>query len=464
MKRSEILFGLIRIPLDVLAALTALILAYKLREGNIDLLPNVQFITQPGNLPTMEYYLSHFVVPWTLVYIVVLMNLRLYALRVTFGPWREMGYVILGALIWSTLIMAWFFLVQKQLFFSRILLIQSTVLLSLFSMTGRTLMILIQRILLTKGIGKRTVISWGKLPLLPVIRESIEEDERYTYIGHSVSVTELMNLHATTPIDLVLHTDPSPQSEATAELIDCCRSHHIGYAFLPPVFANVPHQLSYGSIGMVPMLRFEPTPLDGWGRVIKRIVDILVGGTLLILFTPLLVIVSVVILATCGLPIFYISKRVGHYGKKMIPVIKFRTMCRNADEMKPSLSHLSHRTDGPLFKITNDPRITKIGIILRRLSIDELPQLINVLLGHLSLVGPRPHLPEEVAKYSSRHRRVFTVRPGITGLAQISGRSNLTFEEEVRLDMGYIEEWSIGLDLWILWRTVFVVIFGKDAE
>lgn len=318
--------------------------------------------------------------------------------------------------------------------------------------------------MLKQGIGKRSVLSWGELPLLPIVQESIEGDHRYHYVGHAHSLEELRQLHAERTIDLVIHTDPSPKSEATADVIDECRSAHIGYAFLPPVFADVPHQLSFGSIGLVPMLRFEPTPLDGWGRVIKRTLDIVIGGILLLILSPFLLAVSVVILVTSGFPLFYVSYRVGQYGEKEIPIFKFRTMCKDADALKSSLKHLSHRSDGPLFKIKNDPRITRVGHVLRRLSIDELPQLMNVLLGHLSLVGPRPHLPEEVAKYSRRHRRVFTVRPGITGLAQISGRSNLPFEDEVRLDMGYIEEWSLGFDLWILWRTVFVVLFGKDAE
>jgi lipopolysaccharide/colanic/teichoic acid biosynthesis glycosyltransferase len=139
-------------------------------------------------------------------------------------------------------------------------------------------------------------------------------------------------------------------------------------------------------------------------------------------------------------------------------------MCPDADEKKKSLAYLSHRSDGPLFKIKHDPRVTPLGRILRRFSIDELPQLLNVIVGHLSLVGPRPHLPDEVAKYTQLQRRVFTVRPGVTGLAQISGRSNLPFDEEVKLDMRYIEDWSLGLDLWILWRTVFVVLFGRGAD
>jgi lipopolysaccharide/colanic/teichoic acid biosynthesis glycosyltransferase len=323
---------------------------------------------------------------------------------------------------------------------------------------------MIQRMFLRRGIGIRTVLSCGGTHLPQVMGDYFEEDVRFRYIGHTLTTADVMSRHSAIPIDLVLHTDPKPESGDTSALIEYCRSHQIGYAFLPPVFADVPHLLSISYAGLTPMLRFEPTPLDGWGRVWKRASDLILGALLLILLSPVLILVAALILVTCGWPIFYISKRTGQYGKQMVPLLKFRTMCRDADLQKPELVHMSHRGDGPLFKIKNDPRITPIGRFLRRWSIDELPQLLNVVAGHLSLVGPRPHLPNEVARYSQSQHRVFTVRPGVTGLAQISGRSDLSFEEEVQLDMRYIEDWSLALDLWIIWRTVAVVLSGKGAD
>jgi lipopolysaccharide/colanic/teichoic acid biosynthesis glycosyltransferase len=139
-------------------------------------------------------------------------------------------------------------------------------------------------------------------------------------------------------------------------------------------------------------------------------------------------------------------------------------MIPDADRRKQDLERLNHRRDGPLFKIRNDPRVTKVGKILRRFSLDELPQLFNVLTGRMSLVGPRPHLPEEVARYSLEQRRVFAVKPGATGLSQISGRSDLPFDEEVSLDLKYIEEWSLLFDVWILWRTAFILFLKKGAD
>ncbi len=464
MKRSEILFGLLRIPLDASAAFGALLLSYHLRAANIDLLPRLQLLTLQSNLPTLEYYVLYFALPATLAYVLVAAFLRLYSLKTTLGPWREMDLVLTASLLWVTLIMAWFFLVQKQLFFSRALLIQATVLLTLFALLLRTLMFLLQRQLLRRGIGTRTVLSCGSATLPSSMLAELKHDVRYRYLGHESMNTGVTSHLLNESIDLVLHTDPNPTSVSAIELIDYCRSHQIGYAFVPPVFTDVPHQLSIGHLGLVPVLRFEPTPLDGWGRVLKRLLDILLGVFFLLLLSPLLLSVSLIILLTSGWPILYISTRVSQSGRTTIPILKFRTMCRNADDRKKDFAHLSHRSDGPLFKIKDDPRVTPLGRILRRFSIDELPQLLNVIVGHLSLVGPRPHLPDEVAKYTQQQRRVFTVRPGVTGLAQISGRSNLAFDEEVKLDMRYIEDWSLGLDLWILWRTVFVVLFGRGAD
>ena len=137
-------------------------------------------------------------------------------------------------------------------------------------------------------------------------------------------------------------------------------------------------------------------------------------------------------------------------------------MVTDADRRKKDLMNLNERS-GPMFKIKNDPRITKVGRFLRKTSLDELPQLFNVLIGTLSLVGPRPHLPEEIDKYESHHRQVFALKPGVTGLAQISGRSNLDFEEEVRLDVYYIENWSLWMDIKLIIKSI-AVIFRADGD
>ncbi|MDD5055415.1 MAG: exopolysaccharide biosynthesis polyprenyl glycosylphosphotransferase [Candidatus Peribacteraceae bacterium] len=464
MKRSEILFGILRVPVDALMAMTALLLAYEVRAAGSDLIPRFQLITAPAQLPDFPYYFVHFAIGAMAAYVLIAAALRLYALRTTIGIWREMARVIVAAALWLAAIIAWYFLVKKQLFFSRALLLNATLFLTMFTLIGRAGMSLIQRMFLRRGMGVRSVLSCGSRPLPESVETTLMQDVRFRYVGHVATGNDLMDRHHAAEIDLVLHTDPNPESGETAGLIDFCRSHHINYAFLPAVFVDVPHQLSIDSIGLVPVLRFEPTTLDGWGRVWKRAMDLVLGLMLFVIVSPFLLIIAGTILLTSGLPIFYVSRRAAQYGKGTVPVLKFRTMCRDADLKKADLAAMSHRSDGPLFKVHNDPRVTPVGRHLRRFSLDELPQLINVILGHLSLVGPRAHLPEEVAKYLEPQRRVLSIRPGVTGLAQISGRSNLKFDEEVKLDMRYIEEWSLALDFWILWRTVWVVLAGRGAE
>jgi len=460
MKRSEILFGILRIPLDAAAIMLALLMAYWLREANIDLVPGMQFITKQSQLPPFEYYLDTFVT-WSIVaFIGVLACLRLYALRSTVSPWQEIGRILIASGIWLAVIITWYFLVVQQLFFSRILLVHATVLSALFIIIGRIIVTLIQRAFLRSGVGVRSVVSIGKKALPNNILLELQSDIRFRYTGHCTSIDELKRHRP----DLLLHTDPHPSGDETIGIVSFCRNHHIGYAFLPAVFADSPHMLSMQRLGLAPILRFEPTPLDGWGRVVKRMYDFLVALLLIIILCPILLLIALMILLTTGWPIFYISRRVGQFGEGTVPVIKFRTMINNAHARRAALKDLSHRSDGPLFKIKNDPRVTPIGRCLRRWSLDELPQLCNVLIGDMSLIGPRPHLPEEVEKYSEDQRRVFTVKPGITGLSQISGRSDIKFEDEVRLDLQYIEEWSLLFDVWIAWRTVVVVCVRKGAD
>ncbi len=464
MKRSEAVFGILRIPVDAAAVCAALLVSYRLREASIDLIPRVQLLEPPLTLPPLPVYFETFMVPGIFIFLLLAALLRLYVIRTTRSSWNEMSRILVTSLLWIVTVMAWYFLIRKQLFYSRVLLLHATFFIILFTAFGRAAVTVLQRAFLRIGIGTYAVVSMGHAALTASAEHTLLHDVRYRYLGHKGNVQGIQGIAQERDIDLVLHTDPHPASDDTHTLIAYCRSHHIGYAFLPPVLAENPHQLAVDHLGLVPMLRFQPTPLDGWGRVAKRMFDVVASIVLLTLLSPLLLLITIVILLDSGLPILYVSERVGEQSKRSIKALKFRTMVRDADARKSDLKGMSHRRDGPLFKVKNDPRVTRVGRMLRRLSFDEFPQLWNVLRGEMSLVGPRPHLAEEVARYADHERRVFAVKPGITGLAQVSGRSNLSFEEEVRLDLQYIEEWSLFLDLWILWRTVFVVVGGRGAD
>ncbi|WP_030559339.1 sugar transferase [Streptomyces aureocirculatus] len=211
----------------------------------------------------------------------------------------------------------------------------------------------------------------------------------------------------------------------------------------------------------IPLLRVSMPTFTGGRRAVKGIVDRMGAALLLILFAPLMALVGLLVLVDSRGGAFYRQRRVGKDGCEFT-IYKFRTMVTGAHAVRAELADLDEGA-GLLFKLRRDPRVTRVGAVLRRYSLDELPQLFNVLTGSMSLVGPRPPLPEESAAYGPDIRRRLLVKPGLTGLWQISGRSDLPWEEAVRLDLRYVEDWSLALDTVILWKTLRAVIHGQGA-
>jgi exopolysaccharide biosynthesis polyprenyl glycosylphosphotransferase len=203
--------------------------------------------------------------------------------------------------------------------------------------------------------------------------------------------------------------------------------------------------------------------LDGWELAAKRALDLGLAGLLLVAFAPVFALAALLIRLDSPGPVFFAQERVG-LNKRRFRMHKFRTMAPDAESRLAQLEHLNE-ADGPNFKLEHDPRVTRAGRFLRRSSIDELPQLWNVLRGEMSLVGPRPLPLRDVGGFEDdRHRRRFSVRPGLTGLWQVSGRNDLPFDTWMELDLQYIDAWSLGLDLQILARTIPAVLSGQGAE
>lgn len=211
----------------------------------------------------------------------------------------------------------------------------------------------------------------------------------------------------------------------------------------------------------LPLLHIDQPRLTGGKRLVKAIYDPILAGAALALLLPFLLVIAIAIKFDSPGPVFFRQARVGRDGAEFT-IVKFRTMVADAEALKPSLIHLNE-SSGPLFKLRRDPRITGVGAFLRKTSLDEVPQLFNVLVGQMSLVGPRPHLPEEIERFGSDGRPRLRVKPGLTGLWQVSGRSDLTHEESVRTDLRYVENWSLAMDLLIMWKTLAVVIRGDGA-
>ena len=211
----------------------------------------------------------------------------------------------------------------------------------------------------------------------------------------------------------------------------------------------------------LPLLHVEEPEFTGARKILKETQDRILAGGALLIFGPLMLALAMLIRLDSRGPALFRQVRVGQNGEEFC-VFKFRSMHIDAEERLAALAGLNE-SDGLLFKMRDDPRVTRVGRLLRRYSLDELPQLLNVVRGDMALVGPRPPLPREVANYATDVHRRLLVKPGITGLWQVSGRSDLSWEDSVRLDLYYVENWSLALDLQILWKTAFAVVASRGA-
>jgi exopolysaccharide biosynthesis polyprenyl glycosylphosphotransferase len=230
---------------------------------------------------------------------------------------------------------------------------------------------------------------------------------------------------------------------------------------VPRLFELVTWQSHIEELHGLTVMDVAPPSLGPISRATKRSLDIVVSAGTLIALAPMMVVTAVAVKLTSPGPVFFRQDRIGYKGKTF-RIIKFRTMQEGADEVKIDLRD-TNEVDGPLFKLRNDPRVTSIGRLLRAYSLDEVPQLFNVFVGNMSLVGPRPFVPDESAGIDGWAARRFEVRPGMTGLWQVSGRSDLPFEELRQLDYAYVASWSLGWDIKILWHTPGTVFARRGA-
>ena len=261
-------------------------------------------------------------------------------------------------------------------------------------------------------------------------------------------------------VDEVILTVPGDREQAR-RVIQRARWNHLDVKVIPDLFGcELPH-LGFEHIGRIPVISLHHEPLPAFGLFLKRVLDVLVGAIALVLAIPLMAAIALLIRFDSPGPLTYIASRVGKKGRRF-RCYKFRTMVTNADQIKDSLRALNQR-QGPCFKIAEDPRITRVGRFLRHYSLDELPQLWNVLKGDMSLVGPRPHPVDDYARYELEHLRRLDMTPGITGLWQVTAREDPSFRANMALDVEYIEKWSLWLDLKILIKTLSVVVEGNGA-
>ena len=254
---------------------------------------------------------------------------------------------------------------------------------------------------------------------------------------------------------------PGEMNQEILSLLRICQTHNVQAHVVPDLLQLSLNRVEFNNMAGIPMLSVREVGISRVQYLLKRLLDLMLVTIGVIPTLMAMGLISLAIRLDSAGPIIYSAERVGRNGRRF-KMYKFRSMVADAEQQKESLAHLNE-ADGPIFKIKDDPRLTQVGRFIRRTSLDELPQIYNVFVGNMSLVGPRPPLPEEVAQYKSWHQQRLSVIGGITGLWQVSGRSDLTFDELCLLDIYYIENWSLALDIRILLQTIPHSLFGKGA-
>lgn len=278
-------------------------------------------------------------------------------------------------------------------------------------------------------------------------------------LGTVAQISSVLRNHVVEEVILAL---PRSLMNDVAMIATACEEEGVQFLVMSDLYDLNASRITFTNLGSIPVLRFEPVALDTGKLVTKRLFDIVVTLLAMPLIAPLMMLIALAIKLDDRGPVFFIQERVGFH-KRRFPMIKFRTMCVDAEAKMKEIEHLNE-AEGPIFKMKNDPRVTRVGGFLRKTSLDELPQLLNVLRGHMSLIGPRPMSLRDVDLFDRGiQRKRFSVRPGLTCLWQISGRSNLPFEKWLELDLEYIDNWSLWLDIKILFLTIPAVMKGSGA-
>lgn len=395
----------------------------------------------------------------------------LYRLRVTrsiFVEWRRLFLmVVLSSLMLFVVIgvasMTSFDPLQYLLF-----VVTAAVLLGVW----RYLLRAIQRLLVRffgSGVRRLVIIDDPEKEISGAIRRDLERASWFGYklvaIATGVDIADLEERHARGGVDDILHVAQRSKPEDVKKLMDFCDAKKILYQYVPNILQSRTTRFDTSSLAGYPVISVR-VPLAGlWrSRIAKRVFDILASVLFIVVSIPIYLATAIAVKATSKGPIFFVHERIGRK-RKVFRYLQFRSMkiehCtsgQNPDVERAlayerELIETKNTRKGPLYKIQDDPRLTSIGAFIRKYSIDEWPSALNVLLGHMSWVGPRPHQVREVEKYPAGVDRLFDVKPGVTGLPQISGRSDLSFEEELRLDLHYIENWSFWGDIAILLKT-----------
>jgi exopolysaccharide biosynthesis polyprenyl glycosylphosphotransferase len=472
MKRSELLFNVAAVPTDIVALLVAGIIAFYSRFRFSSYVGPVLF-----DLRISDFLLVIAkVIPVLLIIFALLGLYNLRTRRLFYELNRIFAGVSLGML--ATIVLFFF---NQQIFPSRFILLVAWIQSIVFVFIGRTFLKFMQKSIFARGYGlHRLVIIDGAGSASKAVEQMLKNQSHgYKVVAEleysETIIKELTRLDDAGEIDEILQANQNLTADQNLRLVEFARNKGLQYSFVPNLFEVQRNVVEISNFEGVPVISLKNTPLDGWGKVIKRIADIILSLICIVITSPLFILVYIAIKLDSKGAAIYSAFRTGK-GKEF-KFYKFRTMFSHLSvgseyggaEAKLKLDELlltSNERSGPLHKIKNDPRVTRTGRFLRKSKLDEIPQFFNVLKGDMSMVGPRPHLPEQVEKYRSTYGRTFSVNPGIFGLTQIAQAAwpTLPFEEEIRLDTSYIENWSLWLDIKILLKSLYMLLFGKASK
>lgn len=460
MKRSELTISVLLVPLDYAALLAAAALAYAIRYAG--LADNLRTTTV---IPLAEYLriAALIAVGWVAIFALA----GCYATGARRRWSREFGRIILASSTGFAFVLA-VIVFSREFFASRFIVLASWPLAICTVLLVRFIVRIVERALFAAGVGVHRLAligtgaaadalaaAFGARPSLGfrVVQRYDQFDDR--------ARSAIAAAWRDRAVDEAVDVRTPPDAREIHQLLDFAAEQHLPVRYSADFLAARAPRIHIETFAGVPLIEVHRTRLLGWGRVFKRAFDLVVATILLVITAPLMLCIALAVRLDSPGPILFRQRRIGAAGRPF-DFLKFRSMRVGAHAEWAKLREQSDR-EGPVPKIKDDPRVTRVGRWLRRWSLDELPQLFTVLAGTMSLIGPRPHLPEEVADYAAHHKAVLAVAPGITGLAQVSGRADLHFEDEVRLDTYYVENWSPALDLVILLRTPFAVARTRGA-
>lgn len=471
MKKIETFFSILFVPVDFIVIVLAGVSAYYLRfsQWSANIRPAI------FSLPFSAYFRSLLII--AALWIIIFMIAGLYQIRGARQLAQELRKIFLACSTGLALVAIVIFF-QRDLFDSRFIVLAGWLLAVIYLSLVHGLIRWLERGLFRVGVGVHKIILVGNSKTTDNLLAEFSSNRK---AGFEVikrvrdfsleTAQELAEFIHNREVDEIIQSDPNLTKTETLRLYDFANENHLVFKYVADLLEVKVLRTEVTEIIGIPIVEVKRTTLEGWGKIFKRIFDLVFSAILILILSPIILLTMLAIKLDSRGPLFF-SRRdddafVTRVGAGGVPFryFKFRSMIPNSDSMRYNeLAARNLRADGPMVKIKDDPRITRVGRFIRRWSIDELPELFMVFIGRMSLVGPRPHLPEEVAKYENYHKKTLTIKPGITGLAQVSGRSDLLFEEEAKLDIYYIENWTMLLDISILLRTPWAVFKHRQAE